>query len=98
MANRGDIDAHFQVEPSNSTFGPRFTFTPNKGHILPGGYQAVQIVFSSPLLGEFNETFNWKVDGLPEKIKIHLKGVVIGPTFHFDVPKLKYGTVSYGEC
>lgn len=24
------------------------------------------------------------------------RGAVIGPTFHFDVPKLKFGTVSYG--
>ena len=24
-------------------------------------------------------------------------GSVIGPTFHFDVPKLKFGTVSFGE-
>ena len=24
-------------------------------------------------------------------------GSVIGPTFHFDVPKLKFGTVSYGK-
>ncbi|PIK52781.1 putative hydrocephalus-inducing protein-like [Apostichopus japonicus] len=40
--------------------------------------------------------FDWTVDGLPEKIQIHFKGSVIGPTFHFDVPKLKFGTVSYG--
>lgn len=97
MGNKGDIDAHFQVEPSNSTFGPRFTFYPSKGRIAPGEYQAIQVVFSSPLLGEFNEIFDWTVDGLPEKIQIHFKGSVIGPTFHFDVPKLKFGTVSYGE-
>ena len=28
---------------------------------------------------------------------LYFSGSVIGPTFHFDVPKLKFGTVSYGE-
>lgn len=67
MGNKGDIDAQFQVEPLDSTFGPRFTFHPSCGQIAPGEYQAIQIVFSSPLLGEFEETFDWTVDGLPEK-------------------------------
>ena len=25
------------------------------------------------------------------------RGSVIGPTFHFNIPKLKFGVVSYGE-
>lgn len=25
-------------------------------------------------------------------------GSVIGPTFHFNIPKLKFGVVSYGKC
>ena len=31
-----------------------------------------------------------------EKFFFSVRGSVIGPTFHFDVPRLKFGTVSYG--
>lgn len=52
--------------------------------------------FSSAVLGDFKEEFFFTVDGSPEKLKLEFSGSVIGPTFHFDMPKLKFNTVSYG--
>ena len=36
------------------------------------------------------------IDGATENLQLAFKGAVIGPTFHFDVPKLKFSSVSYG--
>lgn len=96
MANKGDIDAIYSVLPNNSIFGPCFSFNPAEGIVMPGGHQAVHVAFTSPYLGDFSEEFNFQVDGSPEKQKVTFKGSVIGPTFQFDVPKLKFGMVSYG--
>nr|XP_006823299.1 PREDICTED: hydrocephalus-inducing protein homolog [Saccoglossus kowalevskii] len=96
MTNRGDIDAIYNLNSTVSTFGPKFSFNPSEGIVLPGGHQAIQINFCSPLLGDFNEDFYFTVDGSPHRLKLNFKGCVIGPTFHFDIPKLKFGSVSYG--
>ena len=98
LSNQGDIDAVFHLLPSQTTFGPRFQFSPSEGIVTPGGHQAVKIAFSSPMLGDFDEDFRCSVRGLPEELQLNFRGNVIGPTFHFDQPKLKFGTVSYGEC
>nr|KAG5712964.1 hypothetical protein BaRGS_021758 [Batillaria attramentaria] len=96
MANKGDIDAIYSVLPNNSIFGPCFSFNPAEGIVMPGGHQAVQVAFSSPYLGDFSEDFSFQIDGSAEKLNVTFKGSVIGPTFQFDVPKLKFGMVSYG--
>ncbi|XP_077982980.1 hydrocephalus-inducing protein homolog isoform X2 [Glandiceps talaboti] len=96
LANKGDIDAIYNLIPSKTTFGPKFNFNPSEGIVLPGGHQAIQITFCSPLLGDFDEDFYFSVDGSPLKLKLNFRGCVIGPTFHFDIPKLKFGSVSYG--
>ncbi|XP_025115052.1 hydrocephalus-inducing protein-like isoform X4 [Pomacea canaliculata] len=96
LANKGDIDAIYSVLPNSSLFGPCFSFNPAEGIVMPGGHQAIQIAFSSSHLGDFSEEFSFQVDGLPDNLKVTLKGSVIGPTFQFDVPKLKFGIVSYG--
>lgn len=97
LSNQGDIDATFNLLPNHSTFGPLFQFSPSEGIVVPGGHQAIKISFSSPMLGDFDEEFFCSVKGLPEMLKLNFKGNVIGPTFHFDQPKLKFGTVSYGK-
>ena len=96
LANKGDIDAIFNLIPMNTVFGPCFNFNPSEGIVMPDGHQAIQITFSSAVLGEFKEEFLFQIDGSPHKLKLVFSGIVIGPTFHFDVPKLKFGTVSYG--
>lgn len=96
LGNRGDIDAAFRLVPSDSTFGPYFSFSPSSGVLEPGAFQAIDVTFSSPHLGDFSEDFFWEVEGLPYQHKLNFRGCVIGPTFHFDVPRLKFGTISYG--
>ncbi len=37
---------------------------------MPEGYQAIQVSFSSPTLGDFEETFEFQVDGAPQNLKL----------------------------
>ena len=97
MANKGDIDGIYSVMPKSSIFGPCFSFNPSEGIVMPGGHQAIQITFTSPYLGDFDELFQFQVDGSPQTLELRFTGSVIGPTFQFDVPKLKFGTISYGK-
>ncbi|XP_053402100.1 hydrocephalus-inducing protein homolog isoform X11 [Mercenaria mercenaria] len=96
MANKGDIDAIYSVIPNQSVFGPCFQFNPAEGIVMPGGHQAIQVSFKSPYLGDFEEEFSFQVDGQPDLLKVLFTGSVIGPTFQFDVPRLKFGSVSFG--
>jgi hydrocephalus-inducing protein len=73
MANKGFIDAIFSVIMPNTTFGKFFSFEPNEGLISPGGYQAISIAMCSTKLGEFDETFEFTIDGKPEKYKLVIK-------------------------
>ena len=65
LANKGDIDAIFSLLPSNSVYRPCFQLNPTEGIVMPEGYQAIQIAFSSRIVGEFVEEFHFQVDGLP---------------------------------
>ncbi|XP_030099412.1 hydrocephalus-inducing protein isoform X1 [Mus musculus] len=96
LSNKGSIDALFNVIPPTSALGACFVFNPKEGIIEPSGVQAVQISFSSTILGYFEEEFLIDVNGSPEPVKMTIRGCVIGPTFHFNVPALNFGNVSYG--
>ncbi|XP_027261798.1 hydrocephalus-inducing protein homolog isoform X2 [Cricetulus griseus] len=96
LSNKGSIDALFNVIPPTSALGACFVFSPKEGIIEPSGVQAVQISFSSTILGHFEEEFLIDVNGSPEPVKLTIRGCVIGPTFHFNVPALHFGDVSYG--
>ncbi|XP_010642750.1 hydrocephalus-inducing protein homolog isoform X4 [Fukomys damarensis] len=96
LSNKGSIDALFSVIPPTSALGACFVFSPKEGIIEPSGVQAVQITFSSGILGHFEEEFLIDVNGSPEPVKLTIRGCVIGPTFHFNVPALHFGDVSFG--
>ncbi|XP_013359426.1 PREDICTED: hydrocephalus-inducing protein homolog isoform X2 [Chinchilla lanigera] len=96
LSNKGSIDALFSVNPPTSALGACFVFSPKEGIIEPSGVQAIQISFSSGILGHFDEEFLINVNGSPEPVKLTIRGCVIGPTFHFNVPALHFGDVSYG--
>ncbi|XP_047385193.1 hydrocephalus-inducing protein homolog isoform X1 [Sciurus carolinensis] len=96
LSNKGSIDALFNVTPSTSPLGACFVFSPKEGIIQPRGVQAIQICFSSTILGHFEEKFLINVHGSLEPVKLTIRGCVIGPTFHFNVPALHFGDVSYG--
>jgi hydrocephalus-inducing protein len=73
LANKGDIDAIYSVVPSKSVFGPMFAFNPAEGIVMPDGHQAIQITFTSPVLGQFEEVFEFQIDGSPENSKLCFK-------------------------
>ncbi|XP_055993028.1 hydrocephalus-inducing protein homolog [Sorex fumeus] len=96
LSNKGSIDALFNLIPPVSVFGTCFTFSPKEGIIERSGVQALQICFTSSTLGHFEEEFLFNVSGSPEPVKLTIRGCVIGPTFHFNVPALHFGDISFG--
>ncbi|NXS73554.1 HYDIN protein, partial [Pandion haliaetus] len=96
LFNKGAIDALFNLVPPATALGSCFTFVPREGIILPDGLQVIRISFSSTILGKFTEEFRFSVNGSPEPVTLTIRGSVIGPTFHFDVPCLCFGDVSFG--
>ncbi|XP_059569698.1 hydrocephalus-inducing protein homolog [Alligator mississippiensis] len=96
LSNKGAIDALFNLIPASTALGSCFTFDPKEGIILPGGLQTIQISFSSTILGEFTEEFRFNINGSPKSVNLTISGCVIGPTFHFSVPYLNFGDVSFG--
>ncbi|XP_009881567.1 PREDICTED: hydrocephalus-inducing protein homolog [Charadrius vociferus] len=96
LFNKGAITALFNLVPPVTALGSCFTFLPEEGIILPDELQAIQISFSSTILGKFTEEFRFSVNGSPEPVTLTVRGCVIGPTFHFDVPSLHFGDVSFG--
>ncbi|XP_075796761.1 hydrocephalus-inducing protein homolog isoform X3 [Pelodiscus sinensis] len=96
LSNKGAIDALFNLIPPSTALGACFILDPKEGIILPGGHQAIQISFCSTILGKFTEEFKFSVNGAPEPVNLTIRGCVIGPTFHFNVPSLRFGDVSFG--
>ncbi|NWH50429.1 HYDIN protein, partial [Fregata magnificens] len=96
LFNKGAISALFNLVPPATALGSCFTFLPREGVILPDELQVIQISFSSTILGQFTEEFRFSVNGSPEPVTLTIRGCVIGPTFHFNVPSLCFGDVSFG--
>ncbi|XP_073461747.1 hydrocephalus-inducing protein homolog [Aquarana catesbeiana] len=96
LTNQGAIDGIFSLSTPTSAVASCFTFTPSEGIVLPDGHQAIHISLCCSILGEFSEEFHFNVDGAPEVITLTVRGCVIGPTFHFSVPGLHFGDVSFG--
>ncbi|KAM9289560.1 hydrocephalus-inducing protein homolog [Morus bassanus] len=96
LFNKGPINGLFSLVPPATALGSCFTFLPREGIILPDGLQVIQISFSSTILGQFMEEFRFSVNGSPEPVTFTIRGCVIGPTFHFNVPSLCFGDISFG--
>ncbi|KAM6300471.1 hydrocephalus-inducing protein homolog [Aegotheles albertisi] len=96
LFNKGPITAVFNLVPPATALGCCFTFLPKDGIILPDELQVIQISFTSTILGQFTEEFRFSVSGSPEPVTLTIRGCVIGPTFHFNVPSLRFGDVSFG--
>ncbi|KAJ7312066.1 hypothetical protein JRQ81_006401 [Phrynocephalus forsythii] len=96
LSNEGAIDALFSLRWPSTPLASCFTFQPSEGIIEPGSHQALHITFSSTLLGDFWEEFQVNVNGSPQPVSLVIRGCVIGPTFHFNVPSLNFGDVSFG--
>ncbi|NWI85348.1 HYDIN protein, partial [Pitta sordida] len=96
LFNKGPIESAFRLIPPTTAMGSCFTFLPQEGIVAPGGLQAIRISFRSTILGEFKEEFWFSVTGSPEPVTLTIRGCVIGPTFHCNVPALHFGDVSFG--
>eukprot|EP00937_MAST-01D_sp_MAST-1D-sp2_P000047 g47.t1 len=95
LENCGDVPCTYALQPSNTPFGPKFSFEPSRGTLEVHDKHVVTVTFCSDILGEFSEHFNFKLQGSDEPLSVHFKGHVVGPTFHFDVEELDYGIVSF---
>ena len=73
MSNRGFIDAIYSIGIPNSGFGKCFMFEPSESLISPNGFQAIRITFKSNKLGNFRETFDFTIDGNPEKCPLVIR-------------------------
>ncbi|XP_078068145.1 hydrocephalus-inducing protein-like [Mustelus asterias] len=96
ITNIGEIPAVYTRIPSRNPLGSCFCFNPNEGTLLPGGYQMMAVTFHASFLGDFIADLFISVQGSSEVVQVTFKGCVIGPTFHFNVPVLNFGEVSFG--
>ena len=94
LINQGDISAAYELAPSYSVFGSKFRFEPSVGNLMVAHREKVKISFSSDVLGEFEESFEWALLGTPLPLILTLRGKVIGPTFHIDQQILDFKRVS----
>ena len=81
--------------PNETPFGKMFHFDIEKSVLGVGERIPFTITFCSTILGEFSETFRWKLEGSTELLSILFTGHVIAPTFQFDTELIDFGKVSY---
>ncbi|KAM7040273.1 hydrocephalus-inducing protein homolog [Acridotheres tristis] len=96
LFNTGPAEALFILLPPATAMGSFFTFLPQEGIVAPYRLQAIRISFHPTVMGEFQEEFCFHVTGSPKPVTLTIRGRVTGPTFHFDVPALHFGDVSFG--
>ncbi|XP_076848184.1 hydrocephalus-inducing protein homolog isoform X3 [Brachyhypopomus gauderio] len=96
MSNKGLIDASYRLVPPSTAMGMCFSFSPAEGMVPPGACHALEVHFSSHTLGTFSEELHFTVEGNPQPLGLTFRGCVMGPTFHFSVPELNFGEVSFG--
>lgn len=70
MANVSAIDAIYSFVPPTTALGRCFRFDPAEGIVMPDAHQAIRVMFSSRIIGDFAEDFFFSIDGAPEMAKI----------------------------
>ena len=95
IENKGEIEARFELLANETPFGKMFHFELDKGVLGVGERIPFRINFCSTILGEFSETFKWKLEGSTETLSILFTGHVIAPTFTFSKKEIKFKRVSY---
>ncbi|XP_032925482.1 hydrocephalus-inducing protein homolog isoform X2 [Catharus ustulatus] len=96
LLNSGPLEAPFSLIPPTTAMGSCFTFMPQEGVVAPDRLKIIQISFCPTILGQFQEEFCFHVTESPKPVTLTIRGCVMGPTFHFDVPALHFGDVSFG--
>lgn len=68
LSNDECINSSFKFQINPGKFSECFTFVPTEGFIYSKGYQLIKIIFcSNKLLGYFNETIEFILDGCEKK-------------------------------
>eukprot|EP00940_MAST-03C_sp_MAST-3C-sp2_P003012 g3012.t1 len=96
MDNRAIIPCAYSLVPPTSRMGKKFKFLPESGVLEPGKSQKIEVSLCSDLIGKVDELFQFAMEGSKRTLEIHIKGHVVGPTFHFDVDGIDFGVVSLG--
>jgi len=96
LENHGEIEATYSLAPKDSLLGSCFRFTPDAGVLQPREQVMCEVGFRSGTLGEVHETFHCILKGQPIPLPLTFKGRVVGPSFHFSVGEIDFGTVSIG--
>ena len=95
IENKGDIVCEFELEQQETPFGSKFRVTPDHGILGMGKSQAIKFLFCSDMLGEFHETFHFKLKGADETLPVYFKGRVNPPKFTCNVPYIDFGNCAY---
>uniref|UniRef100_A0A671PFL8 HYDIN/VesB/CFA65-like Ig-like domain-containing protein n=1 Tax=Sinocyclocheilus anshuiensis TaxID=1608454 RepID=A0A671PFL8_9TELE len=90
--NKGLINDAYELVKPSTVLCLCFSFNPSEGMMPPEASHTLEVHFSSDKLGVFSEELHFSVVGNPEPVI----GCLIGPTFHFSVPELNFGEVSFG--
>ncbi|XP_059713712.1 hydrocephalus-inducing protein homolog [Haemorhous mexicanus] len=97
LVNKGPVEASFKLIPPTTAMGSScFTFQPQEGTVAPHKLQVIQFSFCPTILGKFEEEFCFDVTESPKPLTFTVRGSVMGPTFHVDVPALNFGDISFG--
>ena len=67
--------------PNETPFGKMFKFQIEDGILAVGEKISFNVYFNSRILGEFSETFRWKLEGSLEMLSILFTGHVMAPSF-----------------
>ena len=57
MENSGEIDAEYDLQPSDTPFGPKFKFSPESGKLAVGEAHKIEVTFAQKFLENFLSTF-----------------------------------------
>ncbi|XP_038004429.1 hydrocephalus-inducing protein homolog, partial [Motacilla alba alba] len=96
LFNDGPIEAPFKLVPPTTAMGSSFKLLPQEGIVAPYKLQVIGVSFYPTILGEFEEQFCFHVTECPKPVTFTIRGCVMGPTFHFDMPALPFGDMAFG--
>eukprot|EP00775_Hariotina_reticulata_P008964 gene8964-9139_t len=96
LLNKGKVEAQWSLQPCNTRFGSKFTFSPETGALSAGATQNIRVQLLSDCLGQLSESFQLQLKGSWTPLLLRIKGEVVGPQFTLDSQMIDFGIVSYG--
>ena len=109
LPNDSRFGPQFKFEPSEGKLGVAESIQINVtfcssilGECECFGFFSSDVLFNHchsispiPPTNAVSEHFRFGLKGSQETLGVHFKGHVVGPTFHFDVDDIDFGTISY---